>query len=76
VCEWAYVIDLDKKTFEAYKSFNKSPVPEGQRFAHLKGVSGHDGTKYHPVALVAQWPLSELPSKKVFLSVLEPDEEE
>ncbi len=75
-CEWAYVIDLDKRTFEAYSGFNKKSVPEGQRFAHLKGTSGHDGTKYHPVVLAAQWPLSELPSEKVFLSVLEPDEEE
>jgi hypothetical protein len=31
-CEWAYVIDMDRRVLECYTGFQKSPVPEGQRF--------------------------------------------
>lgn len=32
-CEWAYVVDLDKGTFEVYEGFNEKPLPRGARFA-------------------------------------------
>ena len=31
-CEWAYVIDFDKNTFEVYRGFNETPLDESERF--------------------------------------------
>lgn len=49
-CEWAYVIDMDKKVLEIYKGFNKSPAKG--RFAKME-VSGEYSLKngYKPVTL-------------------------
>lgn len=70
-CEWAYVIDFDKGTFEAYKGFNKEGVEEDARF------TGSGREEYKAVRLAASWPLSELPDEETFLKTLkEPDEEE
>lgn len=35
-CEWLWLIDLDKKTFEAYKGFNNTELAEGERFKYLE----------------------------------------
>lgn len=57
-CEWAYVVDFDKRTFEVYKGFNKEPLTEEDRFFFLEEHS-EDG--YHPVKLVVSFPLDNLP---------------
>lgn len=31
-CEWAYVIDFDKNTFEVYQGFNEKPLDKSERF--------------------------------------------
>ena len=67
-CEYAYVIDLDKKTFEAYSGFNKTPPTPGERFAHMPPDDG-----YYPVKLVASWSLDELPSDKDFYAAFGED---
>lgn len=54
-CEWAYVFDLDNQVLEVYKGFNKSPVPEGERFASMP----KDG-EYYPVRLIKKYAFSEL----------------
>lgn len=50
-CEYAYVIDLDKDTFEIYAGFNEQPTPVDSRFpsgaAWLEKTDG-----YHPVKLI------------------------
>lgn len=75
-CEWAYVVDFDKNTFEVYEGFNTdTPLTEADRFYIANEedfYTSFDGTKYQPVRLAHSWSLDDLPSKEEFLNVLEP----
>lgn len=62
-CEWAYVIDIDHRTFEEYRGFNREPLEENDRFYFLESRSENG---YHPVKLVGKWSLDDLPSNKEF----------
>jgi hypothetical protein len=73
-CEWAYVVDLDRNTFEVHEGFNKRPS-EG-RFADMDYSPDHRDDKYFPVTLVAEWSLDDLPTEAEFLAKLEPQEED
>ncbi len=79
-CEWAYVIDFDKETFEVYKGFNTNSLNSNERFAGMKCKErmNIDDTQYYPVRLVAEFKLTELPTAKEFIEQLElqPDENE
>jgi len=74
-CEWAYVIDYDRGTFEVYSGFNTEPV-EG-RFSDGNGDldQSHRETKYFPIALQKEWSLDSLPTEEEFLTALNPTEE-
>ena len=65
-CEYAYVVDFDKRTFEVYKGFNKAPVPNGERFA--KAPLDEDAGGYQPIRLLATFSLDALPSEDEFLA--------
>jgi len=58
-CEMAFVIDLDTKMLEVYKGFNREPVPEGERFAHMNDLLDGDGKprEFFPVKLVLSRPI-------------------
>lgn len=78
-CEWAYVIDFDKRTFEVYEGFNQKPLTEEDRFFFLEDKAykerrGED--QYHPVKLVKSWSLDELPTEDEFLNAFKEEEEE
>lgn len=60
-CEWLYVVDMDKNTFEVYKGFNEKPLKKNERF-HFLQKSG----QYYPVKLVKTYSLSSLPSDEDF----------
>lgn len=75
-CEWAYVIDLDKGTFEVFKGFNKTPLGKDQRFRYMQDLNWHmdkkeDGTLsfngYYPVRHLATFKLKDLPTPQEFL---------
>ena len=55
-CEWAYIINLDTDTFEAYKGFNKNPLARG-RYAG-RSTKSNDG--YRGVSLIKEIPLANI----------------
>ena len=72
-CEWAYVIDLDKRMFEVYEGFHKEPVTEQDRFYFLKDKADKD---YPCVRLVHAWSLDDLPTEEEFLAAFRTKEDE
>jgi hypothetical protein len=76
-CEYAYVVDLDKGTFEVYKGFNSNPLDAGERFySENPPRYSYDKTPYYPVKHKFTFQLSSLPSEAEFLATLEPEEVE
>jgi hypothetical protein len=55
-CEWAYVVDLDRKVLEVYEGFQTSKPKEG-RWSEAKSV-GDD--KYSAIKKVREFTLAEL----------------
>lgn len=68
--EWGYLIDFDSGVLEVYRGFQQQPHTRG-RFANRAGDHG-----YQPVALVASWPLDELPNQHQFLSATDPSDDD
>ncbi len=75
-CEYAYVIDLQKNTFEIYEGFQKEPLtPEDRFFALTETVERRADDQYYPVKLVKTYSLDALPTEQEFLDALEQKEE-
>src|SRR5208337_4572860 len=52
-CEYAYVVDLDKKTLEVFKGFNQRKLGKTQRFKdYFQRVERRGADQYHPVRLL------------------------
>jgi hypothetical protein len=63
-CEWCYVIDLDKGSFEVFRGFNKTPLTEEDRFYYLSDKIKND---YYPVKILTSYSLNDLPDDISFL---------
>lgn len=73
-CEWAWVIDFDTGTFEAFTGYNRTkPLTTEDRFYFLRDKED-DG--YHGVTIVAKWSLDSLPSDEDFIAAFKTDDEE
>lgn len=70
MCEYAYVIDLDKNAFEVYKGFQERPLEESERF--YKENPDKDG--YYPVKMIACYELDKLPTDEEFLELENDDD--
>lgn len=64
-CEWAWVIDMDKRTFEGYAGYNHEPLTEADRFWFLRD---HEYGDCHGVKLVYEVSLKQLPTDEEFLA--------
>lgn len=74
-CEWAYVVDLDKATFEVFAALDDSFKVENDRFANTQDTPH---IKHHHVKPQCSglWPLNALPTRKEFLKHFAEDEDE
>lgn len=73
-CEWAYVVDFDKNTFEVYSGFVESPLSSEERFAYLQKEG--ETPEYYPIKMVKEFDLKNLPTNEVFLESLKNKDEE
>jgi len=64
-CEWVWLIDLDKGTFEGYEGFQKSPPKEGDRWYFLLDKCGEE---YYTPKKVCEYSLDALPTDEEFLN--------
>lgn len=55
LCKWGYIIDLDTECLEIYRGYKRDPHPFAQ-YGHGDFVVGTYGC-----ALIAEWPLQDLP---------------
>jgi hypothetical protein len=77
MCEWAYVIDFDNRTFEVFRGFNKEPLDPTERFASqpTSDYIPSDGVPYKQVKHVYSWSLDTLPTAEEFMATLTPADE-
>lgn len=64
-CEWAWVVDLDNRTFEGFEGFNNTRLPDDERFAFLNPT---EESEYYPVKRVVRFSLDDLPDDESFLA--------
>ena len=64
-CEWAYVVDLDKKTFEIYRGFNTSGISKEDRFYRLH----QSESTYYPVKIIQSFSIDDLPDTEEFIKL-------
>lgn len=82
MCEFLYLIDLDKRTLEVYEGFNKEPLSGTDRFFFLmekiRTPGDYKGAEqYYPVKLRASFSVDSLPDGQEFTDAFrEPEEGE
>lgn len=75
-CEYVWVVDLDKRTFEGYKGFNQSPIEEESARFQKEPYVSRSGKTFYPPALMKSYNLDNLPTEEQFLVDLNSTEDE
>jgi len=77
-CDWAYIIDFDKNTFEVYAGGCNNPLKVGERFyegdrefADREYGERDSNHKYFGVRCLKVFDLSNLPSEEEFIKAFE-----
>lgn len=70
-CEWAYIINFDELTLEVYTGFQSTPHRKGRYSTQALPKPDDGQTHYQPCALVATYPLTELPKSLNHLEAAE-----
>lgn len=79
-CEWVYLLDLDKKTFNVYKGFVEVESESAELFMKYKlppkkKNPNYAVTDYYPVKLVASYGLESLPETEDFVERFKEEED-
>lgn len=74
-CEWAYVVDLDRRMLEVYGGFQKNPLPKTERW-YKEDMSAENEHRephewYYGVAKLIEYPFIDLPSDEDFVKEVE-----
>lgn len=69
-CEYGYVIDLDKNTFEVYQGFIEAPHT-GERFSDFPLMNNNVSDQYYPIKHMYTFDLVNLPTEEEFLTILD-----
>lgn len=72
-CEWAYVIDFQKETFEVYRGFNQEKLDENERFHNIEQEKNEN---YEPVRFSQSFTFDNLPTYQHFMEKYNNEEEE
>ena len=67
-CEYGYVIDFDKSTFEVYVGFNKIPLNDSERYKGNNIPDFDIFNGYYPIRLIKTYDLNNLPTTDDFLN--------
>jgi len=71
--EWGYVVDFDSGVFEVYRGFQEIPHEQGRFAGREDDEVWKNG--YYAVALIASWPLTELPTDEAFIADISGEQE-
>ena len=76
MCEWGWMVDLDRNEFVAFRGFNTKPLPKREFFSFMKPLEKEFcPTQYYPIRSVARWKLNKLPTNKKFLAAFKSEGE-
>jgi hypothetical protein len=67
-CEWIFLLDLDKSTYEIYRGFNVEPItPEDRFYSKQPSVTVIGKARFYPAKLIKTFEFAHLPMTHEFV---------